>query len=313
MPEKCQRKAKTGIFSLLLLLLLLLFLISVPLWKEEVRSAIFVCGTSLIPVLFPFLILSDLLTHTAAGQNLLALLSTPFSRLLRTEKAGASAYLIGILLGFPLGVKAICGYYKQGFLEKEEAERLLLFCNNTGPAFLIGSVGGMLGSPKKGLLLYLTQILITLFFGFLAGKKRPKSAHKEKRIPMISDFSFPAAVRRASIQMLSICGYVLFFSALCAMLFPFLPVFLAKAMLAATMEIGGATAFISANAGKAGLLLLPLLGFASCFSGLSVFFQAREFLLDTNLSSYRMLPAKLLQGGICFAVLWLFVLCGFPV
>lgn len=305
MPEKIRKKTNERLFSVLLFLLLLLFLFSVPLWKKEVCHAVIVCGVSLIPVLFPFLILSDLLLHTAAGQALLSLLSLPFARVLRTSRAGGCAYLIGILLGFPLGVKAICAYYKNGMLEKNEAERLLLFCNNTGPAFLIGSVGGMLGNASQGLLLYLIQLLISLLCGILLVPKKENRKEHIAAAPGAKgrNFSFPASVRKASTQMLSICGYVLFFSALCAMLSPLLPILPAQAFLAAILEIGSGTAFITGKLNSP--LKLPFCGLATCFSGLSVFFQAKEFLLETNLSSTRVLPAKLLQGMGAFLLLLL--------
>ena len=39
-----------------------------------------------------------------------------------------------------------------------EAERLLAFCNNSGPAFILGVVGvGVFGSSRVGLLLYLAH------------------------------------------------------------------------------------------------------------------------------------------------------------
>ena len=40
-----------------------------------------------------------------------------------------------------MGAKAVAELYQQGLCSRQEAQRLLGFCNNSGPAFFIGVVG----------------------------------------------------------------------------------------------------------------------------------------------------------------------------
>ena len=50
----------------------------------------------------------------------------------------------------------------------EEAERLISFTNNSGPLFIVGTVGiSMFGDSRTGILLLLTHILSSISVGFL--------------------------------------------------------------------------------------------------------------------------------------------------
>ena len=59
-----------------------------------------------------------------------------------------------------------------GAVSREEAERLLGFCNNSGPAFIVGAVGaGIFGSPSVGLALYGIHILAAVLTGLLLRRR----------------------------------------------------------------------------------------------------------------------------------------------
>ena len=113
----------------------------------------------IIPALFPFFVLSILLNRLGLP-GMLGKLFAPFaSRLYGISGAGASALLIGLTGGYPLGAAYIADMERQGSITASEGERLLGFCNNSGPAFIIGAVGsGVFGSVKIGLLLYAVHI-----------------------------------------------------------------------------------------------------------------------------------------------------------
>lgn len=267
---------------------------------EATRQALSVCLSSLVPSLFPFFILSDLLSKTKEGQALLSLLARPFSLLLGVSPRGAGAYLGGLLLGFPMGVKQIAEGYADGSISKEEAERLLLYANNTGPAFAVGCIGGLLGSIQTGVLLYGIQLTVSLFFGILLHlftKKRAVSSQKDTVSLPQNRFSLVESIPAAAKNMLSVCGFVLFFSALSALLFPLFIHPYIKALVLSIFEIGSASAFIT---GSLSLLRPSFCAFAICFSGISVYFQGKEIWQGAGLSAPWYLPFKLLQGLLAF-------------
>lgn len=81
---------------------------------------------------------------------------------------GSFPFLMGIISGYPTGAKIVTDFRENGILTKEEGERLLSFTNNSGPLFIIGTVGSSLfGNSTIGILLFITHLLASLTVGFI--------------------------------------------------------------------------------------------------------------------------------------------------
>ena len=81
---------------------------------------------------------------------------------------GAYAMLMGIISGYPIGAKIVTNFMENGICSKEECERLLAFTNNSGPLFIIGTVGiSLFGNSLIGILLFITHLLACLTVGIL--------------------------------------------------------------------------------------------------------------------------------------------------
>ena len=66
------------------------------------------------------------------------------------------------------GAKIAVNFRNNNICTKEECERLLSFTNNSGPLFIVGTVGiTMFGNSTIGMLLLITHILASLTVGFL--------------------------------------------------------------------------------------------------------------------------------------------------
>lgn len=271
------------------------------------RDALALCASSIIPSLFPFLVLTALLLSSPRAVSLLSLLASPFSRLFGVTRKGAIAYLFGALFGFPIGARIVADGVTQGEISHEEGERLLLFSCNTGPSFLIGGVGlGMLGSIRAGIFLFLLQSAVSVATGILT--KKQKSPGSKQKV-LASEKSFTAIIRDTTLQMLAICGYILFFSVLSALVTSSLSFANAPfaALVYSCLELGSGCAFSSHLAFP---FSLAFCGFSACFSGLSVYFQCKDALRDTALTMRYYLPVKLLCGVAAFAVCILFSFFG---
>ena len=80
--------------------------------------------------------------------------------LFHVSGACASAFALGFVGGYPVGAKTAINLYERGMCTRTEAERLLAFCNNSGPAFILGVVGaGIFASSTVGVALYLAHAL----------------------------------------------------------------------------------------------------------------------------------------------------------
>lgn len=279
-------------------LLLILTVTHIALVSEGIKNALRLCANALIPTLFPFLILTDLILSVDNTEKLLAFISRPMSRILRLSPKGGIVFLLGSIFGFPMGAKAIARYYPEGQLSKEEAERLLLFSGNASPFFLIGSVGtGMLSSAAAGISLYLIQLLVSLGCGIVLGIFAPCSPIEHRPLPQDKrSFSLPRAVQGAVRQTLFISGYILFFSALLSIILSYFSHPFLAGLCASLLEISNACALAS----EANKLSLPFCAFSACFSGLCVYFQTLDCIEGIPLDTKRYIPVKLICGILGF-------------
>ena len=127
------------------------------------------CYETVIPALFPFMVLSRLLLESPAA-GWFGLLLRPYTRLLglRGKKAPA-ALLCGLLGGFACGAQAVDALYRSKELRRDEAALLLICTIGSGPGFIVGGVGAlMLGHAGAGRLLLAAQVGASLLCGCLA-------------------------------------------------------------------------------------------------------------------------------------------------
>ena len=81
---------------------------------------------------------------------------------------GAYAMLMGSISGYPSGAKIVTNFRQNNMCTKEECERLLAFTNNSGPLFIIGTVGiSLFYDSLIGVLLFITHLLACLTVGIL--------------------------------------------------------------------------------------------------------------------------------------------------
>ena len=132
----------TGIFAGLGMLVLIF---DSSLALEGAQMGIELCIRTVIPSLFPFIMLSMLLTREVAGRSRWLL---PISELLGIPQSAQSLLIPAFLGGYPVGAKCIHDLYRNGQLHKQQAEGLLSFCSNAGPAFLFGMLSGFFPDRK---------------------------------------------------------------------------------------------------------------------------------------------------------------------
>ena len=99
--------------------------------KTALRGAldgIDLCISVLIPSLFPFFVLSIMLTGALSGQVIKCL--QPVGAICKMPPGSESLLAIGFLGGYPVGAQSVSQLFQQGKLSTLQAMRLLGFCNN---------------------------------------------------------------------------------------------------------------------------------------------------------------------------------------
>ena len=285
------------------------------------RDALKLCAELIIPSLFPFFVLSILLSKLGLPAALGRLLSPAASRLFGVSGAGASALFIGLCGGYPMGAAYIAEMAASGAVSREEAERLLGFCNNSGPAFIVGAVGaGIFGSSAVGLALYGIHILAAVLTGLLLRKRgfSPSSTPPTTEAPPFSA-ALPQAVKQAVSAALSVCGFVVCFTVLAGLLdaagwFSLLSgrlsaltgaeLHFSRALLTGILELGsGVGAMRGLSLSPANLALAAgMLG----WGGVSVHFQTLSLFSDTDIKTALHFAGRVISVIFSAFLAWLF-------
>lgn len=193
---------------------------------EGARSGLALCGEVIIPSLFPFFILSSLVVELGLAGQLGRALEPVMGPLFGLNGACASAVVLGLIGGYPVGAKTALGLYENGLCTRREAERLLAFCNNSGPAFVLGVVGaGIFSSARVGLLLYglhiLSALCVGVAFRLVCGRADQGGGHAGRR-PVFQarhlTAAFTESVKQSLQAMLNICAFVVCFNVILRLL-----------------------------------------------------------------------------------------------
>ncbi len=188
---------------------------------EAAKSGLQLCGNVIIPSLFPFFVLSSLAVHTGLTTYAGRLMEPIMRPLFNVSGECSVALVLGFIGGYPIGAKTVISLYDSKCCSKSEAERLLAFCNNSGPAFILGAVGaGVFSSSKTGLLLYFAHALASVCVGLLFrgwGKNtytpiKIEASYSDARLPLYA--AFVESVKSACASIFNICGFVIFFTVL---------------------------------------------------------------------------------------------------
>lgn len=91
---------------------------------------------TLVPTLFPVMILSHLLLSSNLAFVLAGRIARPLTVLLSISPSGAYALLVGFFCGCPMGAKVLSDLRKNEQISQIEASYLAAFINNISPAFL---------------------------------------------------------------------------------------------------------------------------------------------------------------------------------
>ena len=258
-----------------------------------VVSGITLAVRSIIPSLFPFLILSDVFINQLGSDT--GVFGRIFSRLLGMSPMASGAFLCGSFSGFPVGVKCASELYSHGNIKKEELERLIGFVNNPSPAFVIAAVGTMRGSAKEGVILFISVILAAIITAFLFSGRSEKTTACEVKYAK-AHFELVTSIKNAAYTSIGISSYIIFFSALLGIIDAIFGSYEITLFLSLFFEVGNAASLLA----KSSLLphvSLSLTAFALGFSGLSVFMQAKS-LLPEDISMKKYIIMKLIQGTI---------------
>lgn len=303
---------------------LILFIIFLIMFSKTnilaVQNAISLFFEKVFPSLFPFFIAADLLSHTNIINILNTILSPIMKPLFNVSGKGAFPFIMGIISGYPTGAKIVSDFSKNNICTKVECERLLAYTNNSGPLFIIGTVGSSLFlSTEIGILLLITHIFGTLTVGIIFRFYKNNYYRNENIVDELDIDNFSSILTESIFNSFKttgmIFGFIIMFSIinnilLTSGILKLFPSTIIGSILS-TCEITNGINYISMIKSSNLTIQLILTSFFLGFGGISVLMQVYSIISKTDLSIKPYILGKLLHG-LTSAIYTLIIILLFP-
>ena len=304
-----------------------------------IKSGLSLWVNSVVPSLFPFFVATELLIHTNIVSQLGSILNKYMKPIFNIRGEGAFAFIMGIISGYPVGAKIASNFRENNICSKEECERILSFTNNSGPLFIIGTVGIlMFRNTSIGILLFITHILACITVGiifrfwkfnknsYISSYKTYFNNTKNKTVSFSNLGEILAESITNSISTIFIIGgFVVIFSSIISILkssgilnissYCLYPIFnflhidteFATPIISGFLEITNGINTISNIPCKKLSINVIISAFLLGFGGISILLQVLSITSKTDLSMKPYLYGKLLHGIIAAFYTYIFI------
>lgn len=271
-----------------------------------VRAGLNICAETIVPSLFPFMVLSSFFVHSGLASFAGRLAEPAAKKIFGLPGCAGGVLVMGLIGGYPIGAGMTAQMVSAKMISKKEGARMMLFCINAGPAFVVGAVGcEMLGSRKAGLILFaaiaLASLIMALASGFFFKEKSEQQNLKKQTTKKTTENALALSVADASGAILSVCSWVLLFSCVCSM--PFFPEGVAGTALRGLFEV-------TTGCRAATEYPLPVLALILGWGSLSIHCQVSGNVRKTDIKMSMFLLGRLanavLAALICHVLITLF-------
>lgn len=178
----------------------------------------------MIVSLFPFMVFMNLLLKTGLSSSFIRPFYLLLRPLYRNTPDAVFVIFFGFLCGFPLGCKSVCSLYEQGRISKQNAEYLLCFANNIGPAYMTGFFLQTIQPPHHAALSVFFLYGIPLLYGLFLRYTSYRHALDAEYVSFVCQSkassvqpiftALPDAINDALKQIAMLGGYMILFNAL---------------------------------------------------------------------------------------------------
>lgn len=264
---------------------------------KGVAKGLELCVNTLIPSMFPFMVLSSFLSGTGLLQRAGRFFAPVTERLFGLPGVCGPVIFFSLTGGLPIGAAMTDELYRKGAITTLQAQRMMFFCINPGPAFVITGVGvNMLNSEKLGIIIYASVVISSLIIGMLSNLVWSdgviiKSKASEGEKPAVRQ-ALVNSVSSGGVGMLTVCAWVILFSCLTELIYLFDFSESAKDFICAITEITNGCKRCSLS------YPVPLIAGIIGFSGICAQMQIMSSVVRTGLGLKYFLSARILNAGL---------------
>lgn len=291
--------------TLIYLILIIIVLSHPDATFQYAYQGLYQWASKMVPTLFPFMMISSIMVYSGADLELGRMLNKFLKKIYGYSSCGIYAIFMGFFCGFPMGAKVVGDLYENNKLSKEEAQSLITFCNNIGPAYFMGIIIPILHKSGYRTIIpfvfgmYGIPAIYGIIMGHLYSKRRTRSdtfvSPKTNPANENTKLSLAATLKQSCLDntqsLIILGGYITFANAFRIFL-DFLPVSInTKSILSSFLEIIGGvqTIYMTTldNESKVFWIMTAL-----CFGGVSCILQTSSFLEKSGLSIFHYIKHK---------------------
>lgn len=277
------------------------------------ERGISMCLDTVIPSLFLFAVLSETAYRLGAFSSGRA--AAVCAKALNVPQTCMCAVIFSFIGGYPVGVRLIKQEFDKGATDSASVRRLISYSVNSGPGFIINTVGmTVLNSVSSGasvlVSVFLSSIITALSLAAISKKQTGKHPENKKaaecKISGSVSFSdaFTSSVSNSANAMISISAWIILFSSLESVIFSFIENESVRLYMRMLLEVTDGASAAQKIGGT------PMCAAAASFGGICVFMQLFPMLLKmkVRLRDY-FLPRifnAFLSFTICSALTYIF-------
>ncbi|MCI6675603.1 MAG: hypothetical protein MSG78_01600 [Clostridiales bacterium] len=268
---------------------------------------------SVVPTLLPTMILSSLIVQTGAATYITRIVHPLIRYIFHISANGSYCMLIGMLCGYPVGVKTCVDYIEMGRMDNTEGDYLLAFISFPSPMFLCGYIAsGHLGNEYWSdvlLAVYLPIFLLNGLSWFIHIHRNPSFSLSAQSIsiPSFSIQMLDHAIHSSVAVICKVGCYMMLFSILASFVqaIPWIPSTL-RAIIAGILEMTTGIHQISLTPLSTRMQGSLMCGFAS-FGGFSTLMQTLDVMHESNLSLKLCVIWKILHGLLSALIFYILI------
>ncbi len=267
---------------------------------EGAKKAIDVCLMSVVPSLLPFMVVSGYIIRAGLFSFNGKIADKVFRFIFSLPGQTSGIFIMSLVGGYPVGATLISQSVKNGLITKNQGKRMMLFCVNPGPAFVINIVGAFtLNNKKAGWILLISLCLASVVTG--VATKIFNSEDPDNKVYETNNnlSSLTASVSEGVTAVLGVCGWIIVFGALLGVLNN-LP--LSENSRCLMNMIAEVTVGSKASASS---FPLPVTAFVLGFSGLAVHGQLLTHIACVGLKYRYFLVSRLFTATVSMGIAWL--------
>ena len=311
-------KFKNNYFDIFVIVISLICLIEIVFNKDMIFNTVAyslnLWVNSIIPSLFPFFIISNIMISYDAVNYIPLFIKKIFRVIFKVNDNILTLFFLSILSGFPSSGINTRLMYDRHMIDSYEASRALVFTHFANPLFILGTVGTLfLHNSEFGMIIMISHYIPNIILGIMTRSDIKNSCIKNNNY--YNKISFPKifidSIKKAIDNLLLIVGTVTCFLVISVIItnifnFDIYTESIIKGILEMTIGLKSIASLNIASIYKVVISSMIL-----SFGGLSVHMQILSFIEDTNISYKSFFIARIyhsiLSGVFAYILYYFFI------